>query len=222
MRVTNLRARGEDVGYPGVVGLYRARDLLLAPNLLSLLRVPLAAAFPWSAGHPTSALALLFAAGATDVLDGWIARTRKQVTAVGAVVDPITDKLFVLSVMITLIASGALPLWGALLLSVRELGEAPLVVWWALSREKRRARVDAPRANIPGKIATTLQFGAVALALLGSPYLPHALVVAAVSGAVAALAYWRRELTPVPRDTCPTGQVEAPSAAPRERADSAR
>jgi hypothetical protein len=73
----------------------------------------------------------------------------------------ITDKLFVLSVMITLIASGALPLWGALLLSVRELGEAPLVVWWALSREKRRARVDAPRANIPGKKRQLINFPSV-------------------------------------------------------------
>ncbi|MCK6545333.1 CDP-alcohol phosphatidyltransferase family protein [Myxococcota bacterium] len=205
------------------MGLYRARDLLLAPNLLSLLRVPLAAAFPWSAGQPASALAVLFAAGLTDVLDGWIARTRKQVTAIGAVVDPITDKLFVLTVMITLITSGALPVWGAVLLSVREVGEAPLVLWWAVSRKKRRARTDAPRANVPGKIATTLQFAAVALALVDSPWLPHALFVAAVAGALAALAYWMRELAPVPQDTCTTGQApELPLHTPRERADSSR
>ena len=81
-----------------------------------------------------------------------------------------------------------------MLLATREIGEAPLVLWWTLSQEKRRARTEQPMANLPGKAATVLQFATVAHALFGGRYLDQLLYATAVAGGLAALSYWLREL----------------------------
>ena len=173
---------------------YRARDLLLVPGLLSLARIPLAVLFPFVADSPCLALAVLAVSAATDIADGWWARKFNQATPTGAAVDPITDKLFVASVVAALIASGKLPLWGVLLLAVREIGELPLVLWFVLSHASRRARAEQPLANLPGKMATALQFVTIAAALLRVKYLDGLLVGSAVVGAIAAATYWVREI----------------------------
>jgi cardiolipin synthase (CMP-forming) len=170
---------------------YRARDLLLPANVLSLLRLPLAAVFP-SASR--AALAVLVAAAATDMLDGWLARRRGEATAVGAVVDPVADKVFALTVMTTLRRQGKLPGWGVAALLTREILEAPLVLWVFVSPEARRARRLEAQANIPGKIATVAQFGAVMAAVALPRAARRLLVLAAVAGAAAGASYWRREL----------------------------
>lgn len=178
------------------MGLYRARDLLLVPSLISLLRVPLAAVFPWAHSQPAVALGVLVASGLSDILDGYWARRFHQATATGAVVDPITDKIFVLTVVITLVVAGDLSPVSVLLLSTRELGELPLVVWLSLSRERRKKRKDHPKANAPGKIATALQFATVVAALFHWPWTSALVGVTALSGAIAAVVYWARELRP--------------------------
>jgi CDP-diacylglycerol--glycerol-3-phosphate 3-phosphatidyltransferase/cardiolipin synthase len=176
------------------VGQYRARDLGALPNLVSLTRVPLAAAFPFVLDRPAIALAVLAVAGLSDVVDGWLARTRGQVTALGVVLDPITDKLFVLVVVVSLVVAERLPFPEVLLLATRELGELPLVSWWALSHEKRQQKAATTMANVPGKLATVLQFATVAAALLSSPWVDTLLLATAVVGAVAALTYAWRDL----------------------------
>ncbi len=176
------------------MGRYRARDLLLLPSLLSLARLPLAAAFVWLIDEPVAALAVLVAAGLTDVLDGWYARRFGQVTDTGTVVDPISDKLFVLTVVLTLLATGKMTLLEVLLLGARDIGELPLVVWLSASRRARQNRKEQPSANVPGKIATTLQFVAVVTALIAPAQRGVAVVVAALAGAVAAVSYWLRAL----------------------------
>jgi cardiolipin synthase (CMP-forming) len=169
------------------------RDVYRVPCLLSLARAPLAVAFPL-VHHRAWAFAILLVAGATDVLDGWYARRFGQVSAAGAVLDPITDKLFVGSVALTLIGEGRLDLVTVALLATREIGEAPLVAWLAWSHRTRRARTENPTANVPGKIATTLQFACVTCALFDAR---HVVVLAsaiatACAGALAAALYWRR------------------------------
>jgi phosphatidylglycerophosphate synthase len=176
------------------MGLYRARDLLLPPSLISLVRVPLAATFVLVHDRPWLAFGVLVAAAASDVLDGFWARRRGQATPMGAVVDPITDKVFVLTVVVTLVAAGDLSPMSVILLSTREIGELPLVVWLSLSAERRRRRADHPRANASGKAATALQFAAVTAALFHWPYTNVLVGVTAAAGAVAATMYWSREL----------------------------
>lgn len=182
------------------MGHYRAKDAFGVPGLLSLLRVPLAVAFPFAVTRPSWALLVLALAGGSDVLDGWFARKFDQATPTGAALDPITDKIFVTSVVFTLFAHGWLSLAGVVLLSVRELGELPLVMWFAVSRAARRARATEAKANIPGKMATVLQFTSVSIAIMRGPFIEVALIVTAIAGALAAISYWARELTPsIPR-----------------------
>ena len=176
---------------------YRAKDLLLVPGLLSLARVPLALVFALVIGTPWVALAVLLLAGFTDVVDGWYARKFDQATPTGAVVDPITDKLFVGVVVLTLVVRGHLTPIDIVLLSTREIGEVPLVLWLALSHARRRARAEQPLANLPGKTATLLQFVTIGLAMFGSRYVEGLLVATAIAGAVAAIAYWVREISKV-------------------------
>jgi CDP-diacylglycerol--glycerol-3-phosphate 3-phosphatidyltransferase/cardiolipin synthase len=176
------------------VGRYRARDLLLAPNLLSLARVPLAAAFVGRAHRPPWALAVLMLAGVTDVLDGYLARRLGQATPTGAVVDGVLDKVFAATVIGSLIAQGHLSWLQAGLLVVREVAELPLVVWWALHEDSRCARADDPRANWVGKGATVCQFAAIGTLLLRGQASTFWLSLAGVVGAASAVAYWRREL----------------------------
>jgi CDP-diacylglycerol---glycerol-3-phosphate 3-phosphatidyltransferase len=182
---------------------FHVRDILLVPSLLSLTRVPMAVAFPFVQPSRPGMLALIGLAGFSDMLDGWWARRFDQATPTGAVVDPVTDKLFVLSVVVTLVVTRVLPVTSVLLLSTREIGELPLLAWFLVSQRVRHARATKASANLPGKLATAFQFATVAAALLGSPYTNELLFTTAGAGAIAAVVYWMRELAAV-------RQVEAP------------
>jgi cardiolipin synthase len=172
---------------------YRARDLLLFPNLLSAARVPLAVAFPLVVSRTWLALAVLAAAALTDVLDGWLARRWGQATAVGALVDGIADKLFAASLLVTLVATEMLSPILAILLAARELGELPLAIRLAWSRRARGVELDRG-ANRFGKVATALEFLTVVQILLRAPHLELWVGVTAAVGALAAASYWRREI----------------------------
>jgi phosphatidylglycerophosphate synthase len=170
------------------------RELLLPPALLSWLRLPLAACFPLVMHRPVAAVGILAAAGISDVLDGWIARRYGLATATGALLDPFADKLFVLTVATALLVDGRLSVGNALLLSTRELGELPLVCWYAASRRAGSARAASPKANVGGKLATCLQFGSVAWLLLDHPGLRWWIAATATAGVLSATSYWRRAL----------------------------
>lgn len=166
-------------------------QLARAPNLVSLVRLPLAIAFPFVASRPKLALAVLATAGFSDVLDGWLARRAGGGTRAGAIIDPIADKAFALSVVLTLFAKRLVPAWGVPALLAREAFETPLVVYVLV----RRPPADATaRANVPGKVATVAQFFAVASAIAAPHALPPLLVISAVAGVGAGLSYWVREL----------------------------
>ena len=175
------------------MGLYRARDLVRVPGLLSLSRVPLAAAFPFVLGRPLVALGVLAAAGLSDVLDGWYARRFGQVTPTGTALDPVTDKLFVTTVAVSLVVGGYFSVLDVVLLSAREIGELPLVVWLAFNHDARSRRADHPSANLPGKLATALQFGTATAALFHMPHLAWLIDGTAAVGVLAATSYWIRE-----------------------------
>src|SRR5438477_2230755 len=145
-------------------GTLRARDAFLVPGLVSSLRFVLAIAFPFAVAHPVSAVALLVGAGASDVLDGWLARRRGEVTAMGAVIDGVADKVFVASVVVTLALRHGLTGLEVALLSTREIMETPVLVW-RLIRPPRLAREH--RASALGKATTALQFATLFGVVLG-------------------------------------------------------
>ena len=194
------------------------RDLVSPPGLLSLVRVPLAAAFPFAVHEPFAALSILVVAALTDVLDGWYARTFGRTTPTGAILDPIMDKLFVATVTLTLVVGGKLLLTAALLLGARDIAELPLVIWFAVDPRARVARAASAKANVFGKIVTVFQFATVTAALLANRHTDTLALATGILGALAAFTYWARALGHV-RSTAagPRGQRTPPGSVSLER-----
>jgi cardiolipin synthase len=186
------------------MGVYRARDLVRIPGLLSLVRLPLAATFPFAVDRPLAAVAVLAAAAASDVLDGWHARRTGQVTATGAALDPVTDKLFVLTVAVTLVRRALLSPLDVLWMSTREVFELPLVLAITVSPRLRLRKATLASANVPGKVATVLQFITATAALVRMPHTMWMIGATAVAGAFAAATYWFRAM----RSDPPSAPVE--------------
>lgn len=176
------------------MGRYRGRDLINGPTLVSWLRVPLAALFPLVFAAPWASAVVLAIAGLSDVVDGWLARRFALATPAGAVVDGVTDKLFAGVVLATLLARGGVSYGEVALLGARELGELPLLLWVLASSDARRRKLD-DRANVLGKLATTLQFATVFAIVLGEARVRSAgLWATAIVGLAAAGSYWARAL----------------------------
>jgi CDP-diacylglycerol--glycerol-3-phosphate 3-phosphatidyltransferase/cardiolipin synthase len=172
----------------------RADELLSVPGLLSLARGPLAAAFPFAMTSPPAALAVVAAAGITDVLDGWFARHSGRVTETGAVLDPLMDKLFVVTVVVSLTIVRRLSIGAALLLGARDVIEVPLILWLSTRRARLSSEERDVKANRFGKAATALQFATVVAALLAPRYALPLAVASGVNGVIAGASYWARAL----------------------------
>ena len=96
------------------------------PNLLSALRLLAAPLAAWLIlnDHDTAALFIFAAAGASDGLDGFIARRWGVASDFGAWLDPAADKLLMLLCLLALLAIGAAPLWLVALVVGRDLAIA--------------------------------------------------------------------------------------------------
>lgn len=112
------------------------------------------------------AFALFVLAAATDKLDGWLARSRDQVTDWGKLVDPIADKALIGATLVTLSALGDLAWWVTIVILVRELGITALRL-----AVLRYVVIPASRG---GKVKTVLQSVAIGLFLLPLERLPDA------------------------------------------------
>ena len=132
----------------------RDRALRTLPNFLSLSRFVLAAAFPFAAESPQR-VALLGSAAATDLLDGWIARRMHSTSWWGALVDPISDRVFALVAVVTFVARGELTWVECLVLLARDIATA---VAFLASRVVAALRTVRFKARWGGKVVTALQF----------------------------------------------------------------
>ncbi|RUA04160.1 MAG: CDP-alcohol phosphatidyltransferase family protein [Gammaproteobacteria bacterium] len=98
-------------------------NLSSLPNALSILRIILTVPVVlFLLNHHFSwAMMLFFVAGVTDALDGWVAKRFSCQTRLGSILDPVADKLLLVSSFITLYLIGLLPLWLLALIFVRDL-----------------------------------------------------------------------------------------------------
>ncbi len=97
--------------------------ILTAPNLITMVRLLCIPLFLWllfGAHHQTFAAILLAALGATDWVDGFVARRYHQVSTFGKVLDPTADRILVATAVISVIVHGAVPLWFGLATIARE------------------------------------------------------------------------------------------------------
>jgi cardiolipin synthase (CMP-forming) len=177
----------------------RARELLRLPNLLSLSRIAMAAVV-WVAPRDVAfLLGVVVAAAITDLLDGWTARKLAHrrnepfdPTGMGAWLDPLCDKVFVVSAVIAVVVAwDPRPSVMALVL-LRDVLQVPLLAAFLLFWGAR-VRLDY-RAALAGKLTTVLQFAAL-LSILVLPRATWPLAIAcAVLGVVAVLVLVERAL----------------------------
>ena len=99
-------------------------------------------------------------ASITDKLDGYIARSRNQVTTFGKFLDPLADKILVLTAMIMLVEMGRLPAWIPVIVLSREF----IVSGYRLIAVEKGGKVIA--ASVWGKLKTVTQMIAIILAFV--------------------------------------------------------
>lgn len=87
--------------------------VLTVPNLLSFVRLAMVPVFLLLVldGQDALALLVLVISSLTDFLDGYIARTFKQISRLGQLLDPAADRLFIFAALIGLAARGVIPWW---------------------------------------------------------------------------------------------------------------
>ena len=121
--------------------------------------------FAWDfSDHAYWATIVFIVAAATDQVDGWLARRRGQVSAVGTLLDPIADKVLVLATLAMLIAEGTAPAWMVALILTREIAVSGLrlaaiergVVMEARDLGKLKAWAQAVAAAVCGFAAAGL------------------------------------------------------------------
>lgn len=104
--------------------------------------------------------AIFIIASITDKLDGYIARSRNQVTTFGKFADPLADKILVLAAMIILVEFSKLPAWIPIIVLSREF----IVSGYRLVAVEKGGKVIA--ASIWGKLKTVTQMLAIILAFI--------------------------------------------------------
>lgn len=162
-----------------------SRWFAFLPNLITIGRLALTpAVIAFALDEAWSAAFLVFVvAGVSDALDGWIAKTYRLESELGAALDPIADKALIISIYICLAAAAIVPAWLAILIVSRDaLIVGGVILAWFLARP-----VDVRPLAI-SKITTAAQLILAGVALAGQAYGVRVEAVDAIlTGSVAAL-----------------------------------
>ena len=139
------------------------------PNFLTVLRILLVpvlvvALLAGTGGQASDVLAaVVFAvASFTDAIDGWIARSREQITTFGKLMDPVADKLLVIAALLSLVSLGRLDAWVAMVIIAREFAVT-------VARLQARSEGVVIAANWWGKAKTLVQMLTIFLLILFDP-----------------------------------------------------
>jgi CDP-diacylglycerol--glycerol-3-phosphate 3-phosphatidyltransferase len=177
---------------PNLVTLSR---IILIPLLVGLYYVP----DGWLSEHARNLVATLvfIFAGMTDWLDGYLARRLNQMSAFGAFLDPVADKLIVVGALVVLLFLNRVDMLVALIIIGREIAISALREWMAKVGQAKSVAVA-----FVGKLKTVSQMVAIPLLLYHSPllgidcqWLGTVLInIAAVLTVVSMLYYLRKAL----------------------------
>ncbi len=116
---------------------------------------------------PYSAVGVGIAAVLTDYLDGYFAKKKGLKTKIGAILDPATDKFFVLAVLAALTISLNIEIWKPLAILSREIIEGLAFGIAFIARYKPKNEI---KAMLFGKITTVMQFLVVLAIILNYSY----------------------------------------------------
>lgn len=149
------------------------------PNLISILRIYLTIPVVWLLLEQRFgwALVLFFIAGVSDGLDGYLAKRNGWESRLGGLLDPLADKVLLVSSFLPLALIGVVPVWLVLLVILRDL----VIVTGALVYHYRIAELEAAPSML-SKINTTAQIILVLSVVLdrGLLALPQWLIVSLV------------------------------------------
>ncbi len=150
------------VTYPGA-----AMFPVNVPNLLTVARIlavpVIVVALLDETPNGDALAAIVFALAAlTDGLDGYIARSRGDITTFGKLMDPLADKLLIVAALVSLVSLGRLAAWVAMVIIARELAVTGL-------RAVAAERGVVISASWLGKVKTALQVAAVFALIIWYP-----------------------------------------------------
>ena len=124
-------------------------------------------------GREITAFIIFLVAVLTDMFDGIWARRRNKITTLGQLLDPTADKLLIVSVLICLVGTGAVPAWMAVIIIGREIAVTGF-----------RAIASSRGLNIPasplGKLKMTSEAVTICLLLLGETILGPLYILARI------------------------------------------
>ena len=144
------------------------KDLFNLPNGVTMIRIamiPIILTFTYyeSRSHSFAAALLFAVTAATDFLDGWLARRRGLVTVIGKFLDPLADKLVVVSTLIMLVHLGRVAAWLVIVIMAREF-----IVTGLRTMAMSEGIVIA--AGQEGKYKTAVQLAAISFLLIHYRY----------------------------------------------------
>lgn len=161
------------------------------PNILTLTRfflipifVYVVFCYPGAASGLIAGMAIFAFAGLTDLLDGYIARRYNIITTWGKLMDPLADKLMLITVLISLTIKQLLPPFVVIVVMVKEL----LIIAGAVFLFKSRKVVV--QANYFGKAASTAFFLAVVAVIFDFAYAASVVFIALLATLVALVQYF--------------------------------
>jgi cardiolipin synthase len=134
------------------------RRVLTVPNAITVARLLCVPLFLWllfGAEEREAAFALLGVLGATDWVDGWIARHFDQGSNLGKVLDPVADRVLLMTAGIALVVQGSVPLVVGILVLARELVISIAVLVLAAAGARR---IDVQWAGKAGTLALMFSF----------------------------------------------------------------
>jgi cardiolipin synthase len=160
------------------------------PNLVGYVRLGalplfLYLAFESGDGRSAAAAIVFWLIAAGDYLDGFLARVTGQYSRLGAMLDPLVDRLTILSGAIVCWHFELLPRWALALLALRE------VAMLILAQHGLRHGVEI-RVNWPGRISVFPIMGGIFFAMVFAGWVPTALLIVGLALAIVATALYAR------------------------------
>jgi cardiolipin synthase len=174
--------------------------LLTLPNVITLSRLLFVPLFVWlvvSQEQYAEAAVLLAALGATDWIDGQVARRTGQVSELGKILDPAADRLvLIVSVVTIVVATDAVPWWISIPVLVRE----PLMfVAVPVLAVMGASRIDVTWVGKAGTFALMVAFPAMLYGASDAPGADAAELLGYATGALGVVLSWYAAATYVPQ-----------------------
>jgi cardiolipin synthase len=164
--------------------------VLTVPNLITLVRLLCIPLFLWllfGKHEQTAAAILLGLLGATDWVDGFVARRYGQVSTIGKVIDPAADRILVATAVISIMVYGAVPLWFGIATIAREVLVSVMVL---LLASLGATRIDVLWVGKAGTFGLMFAYPAFLLAYGGAGWQAPITVIAYVTGITGLVLAW--------------------------------